>query len=333
MSSSSSGGSDSGTSDSSGSSGSSINNSSDHGSSSSASSSGDSDNGNSSDSTPTSSKGSGAICDSAVKPSSGASSASKEIVRASGAKRKREADSGEHGDKDRLLLWTPESTELMLERLSQRGAIVHHLSSKSWVAVLRAFSPPRSKAEFEDTWSAHPPEFRKIKMFGREVELPRWQQAYGFDYAYSGSVSDSVPPTPLVARLMGEVNALCFTPHGATARQTPMFNMCLVNWYGPDHYIGPHSDDTRQLVQGAPIAGLSWGHARRFVLSPRSKLPRALGAKRIELVVGDGDLIVMCGDCQETHKHEVPKLKASERASAANRISFTFRCFRDQQVQ
>ena len=25
-------------------------------------------------------------------------------------------------------------------------------------------------------------------------------------------------------------------------------NGCLVNWYGPSHHIGPHRDDTRQLV-------------------------------------------------------------------------------------
>lgn len=30
-------------------------------------------------------------------------------------------------------------------------------------------------------------------------------------------------------------------------------NGVLLNWYDPDDYIGPHSDDEKDLVKGHPI--------------------------------------------------------------------------------
>ena len=47
----------------------------------------------------------------------------------------------------------------------------------------------------------------------------------------------------------------------------PRLNELLVNWYrdGSD-YIGPHSDDERELVKGAGIYCISYGATRDFVL-------------------------------------------------------------------
>lgn len=46
-------------------------------------------------------------------------------------------------------------------------------------------------------------------------------------------------------------------------------------------------------------------------------------AAKLDLQVGDGDLIVMGGDCQKTHKHEVPKTSQL----VGRRINATFRTF------
>lgn len=181
----------------------------------------------------------------------------------------------------------------------------------SWAMCIREFLQPLDEV-FEETWNAHPTEFHTIRMFDKETKLPRWQQAYGASYAYSGTEAKAIAPTPLVSSLMEIMNDLI--DHHFK------FNMCLCNWYGPDHYIGPHSDDTRQLVPCSPIAGLSWGATRLFVLSSKS-----VPEKKNTFVLHDGDLLIMGGRCQETHKHEIRKYKKMD--EKGNRISFTFRCF------
>jgi len=119
------------------------------------------------------------------------------------------------------------------------------------------------------------------------VLIPRYQQAYGQSYTYSGGVSYSIPHTPLVANIQERLNELL------NINETPgEFNMCLCNWYEPHHYIGPHSDDTRQLI----IASLSWGSPRTFVLKPKSKtLEKILGACSKEILLNSGDLVIMGG--------------------------------------
>ena len=199
--------------------------------------------------------------------------------------------------------------------LLERGAQVETLGQGSWVAVLRRFAPPASKAQFDKTWNEHPLGFRTIKMFGKDVELPRWQQAYGTSYKYSGTVSDAVPATELIQELLGKVN-------DAIRGSDFTFNTALCNWYAPEHYIGPHSDDTRQLAMESPIASLSWGRTRTFVLTPKKDKT----ARTLSLTLNDGDLVVMGGRCQDTHKHEILKLKKG--AVGGNRVNFTFRCFR-----
>lgn len=98
--------------------------------------------------------------------------------------------------------------------------------------------------------------------------------------------------------------------------------MCLVNWYdNGKHYISPHSDDEKQFVANTAIAGLSWGGTRTFVLTPIKD--SSYSEARFE--VNDGDLLVMGGETQKTHRHGIPKSTSTEQ-----RISFTFRVFRDQ---
>jgi hypothetical protein len=49
-------------------------------------------------------------------------------------------------------------------------------------------------------------------------------------------------------------------------------------------------------------------------------------AKTVQLA--DGDLIVMGGTLQETHKHEVPKIKKSDLFVSRKRINYTVRAFK-----
>jgi alkylated DNA repair dioxygenase AlkB len=202
----------------------------------------------------------------------------------------------------------------MQENIEKLGGKIFNLADNTWVAYIPSFLVS-SQEEFDSTWEKHPREFHKIKMFGKDVNIPRWQQSYGYSYNYSGSVSVSLEPDDLIKSLMSKMNSLVNDPN--------CFNMCLCNWYMPQHYIGPHSDDTRQLNPNSPIASLSWGYPRTFILKPIKD------GESLSITLNDGDLVIMGGECQKTHKHEIKKLSEKEQKIAGPRINFTFRSFKN----
>jgi hypothetical protein len=53
-------------------------------------------------------------------------------------------------------------------------------------------------AQFESLWSMHPADYHVIKMHGKPVKTPRWQQAFGDDYYYTGRVSTALAIPPLL---------------------------------------------------------------------------------------------------------------------------------------
>jgi len=95
----------------------------------------------------------------------------------------------------------------------------------------------------------------------------------------------------------------------------------LVNLYrdGRDA-VGWHADDEAYLGPDPLVASLSLGAPRRFVLRPRPAGPSA-GRSRVEIVLGDGDLLVMGGATQRRWQHSVPR---SSRPVGA-RVNLTLR--------
>lgn len=47
-------------------------------------------------------------------------------------------------------------------------------------------------ATFAEVWDLHPAERHVVCMFGRALAVPRWQQAYGADYQYTGSRNNAL---------------------------------------------------------------------------------------------------------------------------------------------
>src|SRR4051812_11899242 len=78
-----------------------------------------------------------------------------------------------------------------------------------------------SSGQFETLWGSHPSTFPVIKMHGRLVKIPRWQQAYGVDYRFSGQVSKALPIPELLAPL------LVWAKNEIDER----LNGVLLNWY------------------------------------------------------------------------------------------------------
>jgi alkylated DNA repair dioxygenase AlkB len=167
-----------------------------------------------------------------------------------------------------------------------------------------------SGAEFEAIWSLHPREFHILKIHGRSVLTPRWQQAFGKDYRYTGSKNNALPVPDLLKRF----HVWCL--ENIDAR----LNGLLLNWYdGLDgHYIGAHRDDTRDLLDGSPIVTISLGEERIFRMRPWKQK----GFK--DLTFRGGEVVVIPWRTNLKWTHEVPYFKKYE----GRRISVTLRAYK-----
>lgn len=167
-------------------------------------------------------------------------------------------------------------------------------------------------ARFEEVWRLHPEEKHVIAMPRGPVEVPRWQQAYGADYHYTGRVNRALPVPEVLAPLLAWVR------EAVDGR----LNGLLLNWYeGPGHYIGPHHDSTRNMAAGVPIVTISFGETRVFRLSRRvdgESLKRDFPAP-------DGTVFVLPYETNRAWKHAVPR----SARYMGRRISVTMRGFGD----
>jgi alkylated DNA repair dioxygenase AlkB len=181
----------------------------------------------------------------------------------------------------------------------------HHLQTSQLPNALVWDTPA-----FEQAWLLHPTVKHEILMHGRMVATPRWQQAYGMDYHYTGNVNRALDVPPLLSPLLTWVR---------TAFDDRL-NAILVNWYeGPGHYIGPHHDNVKHMVYGAPIVTMSFGETRVFRLTKGTGVDR----KVVDFAVPNGTVIVMPYDTNLAWKHSVPK----STRYLGRRISVTFRAF------
>ena len=163
---------------------------------------------------------------------------------------------------------------------------------------------------FAELWALHPDRFHTVAQpfTGRPIPLPRWQQAYGRDYRYSGSVNRALPvPAILVPYL-----------DWARLRLDARLNGLLLNWYDATlrHYIGPHRDSIAGLVAGTPIVTISLGAPRSFRL-------RAKGGECVDLPATDGAVFVLPWETNLNVKHAVPH----RAIDTGRRISITIRAF------
>jgi alkylated DNA repair dioxygenase AlkB len=166
-----------------------------------------------------------------------------------------------------------------------------------------------NEAQFEELWNLHPREYHTIKIHGRDVLTPRWQQAFGADYHYTGRVNRALPMLPLLAPLLA----------WAKATIDDELNGTLVNWYDGrlGHYIGAHRDSRKNMVVEAPIVTVSFGEGRVFRLRPWK------GTGYRDFPANHGTVFVMAYDTNLAWTHEVPHA-AKHRG---RRISVTFRAF------
>lgn len=165
--------------------------------------------------------------------------------------------------------------------------------------------------QFFRLWNLHPDIFHTVKILGKSVETPRWQQAYNKSYSYTGSRNNALPVPPELSTYWD----------WAVANIDPRLNGLLLNWYDGalGHYIGKHRDSTENMIKGAPIVTLSFGEERVFRIRPWKK---AEGYK--DFAVQNGSVIILPYETNQTWTHEIVKSKKY----IGKRISLTLRAFK-----
>lgn len=181
-----------------------------------------------------------------------------------------------------------------------------------------------SGEEFNELLKLCPTVKNRVLIHGKKIETPRFQRLYGeAAYRFSGI---TLAPDPLTNSVLIYLLELVNRWEGYSdlpADSRP-YNGMLVNWYlDGSHYIGPHADDERDLLEGAPIYSFSFGATRTFRFHPKTG-----GVKVLDIPLEDGTMIAMCGDCQKELKHSVPKDKWCK----TPRINVTIRAFKKGQL-
>lgn len=149
-----------------------------------------------------------------------------------------------------------------------------------------------------------------ISMFARLIAEPRlsaWIGEPHCRYRYSGQWREPFPWPKELISIRDAVQEITDQP----------FNCMLANWYrdGQDS-MGWHRDNEPQLGESPMIASVSFGQRRRFLLRDYSSK-----VKVGELLLGEGDLLVMGGKMQTDYEHCIAKTKRT----MGSRFNLTFR--------
>lgn len=188
---------------------------------------------------------------------------------------------------------------------------MENIGPKSWVCMFKSEKIGYNPPDFNVLWDLRPSTRGTIKLFGKEHQVPRWQQSYEKNYFFSGMTRQSSTHTP---KYFLDFLKVC------QEKVSPKLNGILVNWYNPDDYIGFHSDGEKNLVPEEPIVTLSLmenpSEFRKFKLKSDKHISK-------DFQVAHGDILIMGGDTQKTHKHSVPK----STKYTSKRISITIRSF------
>lgn len=171
------------------------------------------------------------------------------------------------------------------------------------------FSEEESDVYFRELLQGINWQQESIRMFGRELPMPRLTAWYGDKgYTYSGLHNRPQPWLPLLQELKEKVEQ-------ASGQS---YNSVLLNLYrsGSDS-MGWHADDEPELGQEPGIASLSFGGERSFKFRHRTRKD----LKPVSITLRHGSLLLMQGPTQHHWLHHIPKTARFVQP----RINLTFR--------
>jgi len=156
----------------------------------------------------------------------------------------------------------------------------------------------------EITWKRH-----VVNTPGGPKTVPRmisWHADEGLTYTYSGLTHQWQDWTPALLEVRDRLEE----------RLGIRFNGVLANFYENERdSVSPHADDEDDMEERAPIASVSLGATREFVVKHLHT-----GARHV-MPLEHGSLTVMAGDTQKVSRHGIPKAKKP----CGPRINLTFR--------
>lgn len=137
---------------------------------------------------------------------------------------------------------------------------------------------------------------RKVAWFGDEE----------YDYKYSGISKKAHVWTPELLQLKQKIEEISETT----------YNSCLLNLYHTgEEGISWHSDREKTLLDNGTIASLTLGAERKFSFKHKET------KTRLDIVLGNGSLLLMKGTTQKNWLHRLPPTKKV----FTPRINLTFR--------
>ena len=146
-------------------------------------------------------------------------------------------------------------------------------------------------------------------IFGRHIITKRkvaWYADTNYEYTYSNRTKRALHWTKELLELKKLVDEITGTT----------FNSCLLNLYhNGDEGMAWHSDDEKTLQKDSPIASLSFGAERKFMMKHRQT------KQTISLLLENGSLLEMKGTTQKNWLHCLPKSKKIKHP----RVNLTFR--------
>jgi len=150
-----------------------------------------------------------------------------------------------------------------------------------------------------------------IKIFGKEIPIPRLQAFYGDDglsYKYSNIKLNATKWNDLLLKIKTDIEQQISTK----------LNSVLLNLYrdGNDSN-GWHADDEPSLGKNPTIASLSFGSNRYFKLKHKKNK-----AQQVKIKLQNGSLLIMKGATQHFWYHQIAKTKKELKP----RINLTYRC-------
>lgn len=173
-----------------------------------------------------------------------------------------------------------------------------------------------NEEQYDELWCQHPQERHDIYIFNKWFKVPRWQQAYGIDYSFSGNISKAKPITDQLKKYIDWANM-----NEIKNGRSGGLNGILLNWYADgDHYIGWHSDNEQQLDKKAPIYTISLGATRTFKIREKNNKKAT-----IDFELRNSEFLIMGGEFQKYYQHHLPQRKKCSNS----RISITIRKFNE----
>ena len=146
-------------------------------------------------------------------------------------------------------------------------------------------------------------------IFGKHYITRRKTAWYGdrpFNYTYSKIKRTALPWT----------NELLEIKHVVENNESTKFNSCLLNFYHDgDDGMGWHADNEKELKKNSVIASVSLGAERKFSFKHKKN------KEKIDLILGNGSLLVMKEQIQTHWMHQLPKSKKIKEP----RTNLTFR--------